>query len=205
MYECLKGLQMTNRSVPAMLAFTKHSSFVPLAIAMTVGLISGCEEKPKTITPPPKFSRTMTTPFLAPPIANPDFVTRSECDLPDHESVIGILLKEGPRAYPLKALAGMQSHVVYGQNDQESYAVTYCDRTDCSRVFRQEGKFQISTGGLLNGELSLVVNGKMYQQNDPSIPLNEHPHTVTTLGEWMEKQPESLVYKRGQPSTTNQK
>lgn len=182
----------------------KHISLRIAAIVFVSALPLGCDEKPKNITPPPPpFTGTMTTPFVSPPVTNPHFVARTEAGLADDDQVVGIILNAGPRAYPIKALSGMQSHIVFGISENEACAVTYCDRTDCVRVFREEKPFQIKTGGLVNGEMSLIVNGQMYPQSDPAIPISDHEFVVTTLGEWMGKHPETLVYLRGSFENSN--
>lgn len=176
----------------------KHISLKIATIVLISALQTGCEETPQNITPPPPpFTGTMTTPFVSPPVTNPHFVARTETGLADDERVVGIVLNAGPRAYPIKALSGMQSHVVFGTSDNEACAVTYCDRTDCVRVFREEKPFQIQTGGLVNGEMSLIINGQMYPQSAPAVPISDHPFVVTTLSEWMKTQPSTLIYLRG--------
>jgi hypothetical protein len=53
----------------------------------------------------------------------------------NNEPVIGISSGSQHTAWLLIALSNMQSHVIHDTRGPHPIAVTYCDRSDCVRVF----------------------------------------------------------------------
>ena len=55
--------------------------------------------------------------------------------IPDNDEVIGVVINGQPRAYWLKALKYPPWHIVNDVVVGVPVSVTYCDRTDCTRVY----------------------------------------------------------------------
>ncbi len=145
------------------------------------------------------------TPFMVEGINSPTFSTASEATLRDDTPIIGVVIDGQARAYPLIRLSAMVDHVVNDQVTTEDgkvspFTVTYCDMTDCVRVFSasdesKDEPMNVSTLGMLDGGLALRWNGVDFKQMDKVPMLQDVPFHRTTWGQWKAEHPESLVYK----------
>lgn len=179
--------------------------WAPLLINGLLLILTGCDETPPTPTPLPGnqpnsmtgVTGTLNTPFITPPVSQPRYGSRQECPFADDEPVIGIVVNGTPLAYVCKAMSRMTTHVVTDQLDGQSFAVTYCDQTNCARVFKStdsETPVDVRTGGFVSGSMHLMVSGKMYSQPDKSIPLADLDFERSTLAEWMVLHPDSRIF-----------
>jgi hypothetical protein len=98
----------------------------------------------------------------------------------------------------------MACHVVNDCIDGVPVTVTYCDRTDCARVFTGEGNeaLDVWTAGYMDG-LMLRYNGRFFLQNtgrpvaaDGPAPevLPSLPHTRSTWKQWHSAHPDTDIY-----------
>jgi hypothetical protein len=149
---------------------------------------------------------TMTnTPFIVDGTNAPEFTSAGASRLKDDEEVIGIVVQGSARAYPLARLSGMIEHVV---NDSLSggdgkiipFSVTYCDMTDCARVFESASgeaveSLELGTLGLLDGGLALRWKDKTFKQMEERIEgLKDMPFQRTSWREWKAQYPDTLIY-----------
>ena len=149
-----------------------------------------------TAAPVPAAAGMMNTPFLVPPLVNPPLLNASVAAIGPDAPVIGISSNSQHTAWSLKALSNMQSHVIHDTRGPQTIAVTYCDRSDCVRVFAGEAgeSLQLQTAGFINGEMWLRVNGQILPQSSQDIAVKDYEFTRTTWGEWSSQHPDTSVY-----------
>lgn len=138
----------------------------------------------------------LNTPFLVPPLVNPPLLEASAADISPDEPVIGVSMGSNHTAWLAEALSNMQSHVIHDTRRSLPIAVTYCDRTDCVRVFCGEAgeSLQLQTAGFINGEMWLRVNGQMLPQSSGEIAIKDYEFTRTNWGTWSKLHPDTCVY-----------
>jgi hypothetical protein len=109
----------------------------------------------------------MNTPFIVPPVIDPPMLPAVDAQVGPDEMVIGISSDGESRAWLVSALSDMQSHVVVDTRGPQPIAVTFCDRTRCSRVLAgQPGtSLRVQTAGFMNGEMWLQIDGQMLPQS----------------------------------------
>lgn len=166
---------------------------------MAIGcLVSGCQKPVPPPAPPVRATNPMdNTPFIMPGVRSPQFFAAAEVQLPDDLVVIGVQVGEQPRAYLQKAMSQLDSHVVNGECAGVPVSVTYCDRTDCVRVFTRQGGaslIDLQTGGFSDDEMLVRLDGVMYPQSSPDLPLQELKHVQTTWGQWLLQHPATTIY-----------
>lgn len=171
-------------------------------LLMTVG----CNESPgpdptaglpKSTGQPPDPGTTANATFTpAPPVTDPPMAVAGEVELSDDELVIGVSAGGSSRAWLVRSLNDMQSHVVVDTRGPQPLAITWCDRTRCARVLTgQPGTdFQVQTAGFMNGEMWLRVNGRMLPQSSSEIPLQDQANRITSWGEWKAAHPDTTVF-----------
>lgn len=168
-------------------------------IVGTAGLAAGCSD-PVPLTPPPTSIPAMggATPFLVPGLRDPILQAAADADVPDDASVIGVIVNGQPRAWLVSAMSAMSRHVVNTTIGDIPVSITYCDRTNCTRILRsgndQSGPLELGTGGWNGKELLLTLNGRMYAHSDRSLPLQDLPFERVTWKAWKEEHPETLIY-----------
>lgn len=111
--------------------------------------------------------------------------------------VIGITVGGVSRAYAIVALSDVATHVVNDLIDGTPVSVTYCDQTECARVFTVHEKgapIDLSVGGWKEDAMSLQFNNQQYVQTASNIPLLDHPFELTTWKEWSASHPDTDVY-----------
>ncbi|HIF00927.1 MAG TPA: DUF3179 domain-containing protein [Fuerstia sp.] len=137
------------------------------------------------------------TPFISEGIQRPEFVSVGSAELSEDERVIGIVAGDEARAYSIKAMSGMSSHVVNDVIGTTSVSITYCDRTDCVRVFTGGTPGQpipLLVGGFSDGEMLILFQDQMYKQSSQEIPLKEYESEITTWNDWLARHPETKVF-----------
>ena len=157
---------------------------------------------PSTVPPP---AGMLNTPFLVPPLVNPPLLDASAAEIDPDEPVIGISSGSQHTAWLLKALSNMQSHVIHDTRGPQPIAVTYCDRSDCVRVFSGEPgeSLQLQTAGFINGEMCLRVNGQILPHSSQDIALKDYEFTRTTWGEWSKQHPDTSAYNGLPPASAS--
>jgi hypothetical protein len=141
--------------------------------------------------------------FLAEGDRKPRAVGADAAHLRDEEMVIGVVVGAEARAYRLASLADRRRHVVNDLLDGAPVSVTYCDLTDCVRVFRGDPggvPLPISTAGTYDERLLLRVDGVDYFQDagtafddDRPFPYPAASFEQTTWGAWRAAHPDTTV------------
>ncbi len=148
------------------------------------------------------------SPFMVPGLQNPHIRSASNTKLGDGDVVIGIVVNGKPRAYSQKALSYPPWHVVNDVIDGVPASVTYCDQTDCTRVYTGAGQssrpLDIAVAGLYGRELIVKVERTLYFQgtgnpfngsvNTASLPYATLPWERSTWKEWRLRHPETEVF-----------
>lgn len=138
------------------------------------------------------------TPFMTPGV-EPKFVPAADASLAEDDDVIGVVVDGEARAYPVSFLSGMTTHVVNDLIGQTPITVTYCDRTDCTRVFTDSSKqseLDVGTGGFVAGEMQITLGDNMYAQTSSDIPLQDVEFVVMPWSDWKQQHPETRVLVR---------
>ncbi len=120
----------------------------------------------------------------------------SEVDLPADALVIGVVVNEQPRAYLPKGMSEPEWCLAHDNIQGQPITVTYCSWTDCARAFVRRSVFRekIRVGGWWNGQMQILINDRLYEQNSTQIPLLSHPVKRTTWGRWKSIQPKTKIY-----------
>ncbi|HEY8506078.1 MAG TPA: DUF3179 domain-containing (seleno)protein [Gemmataceae bacterium] len=174
--------------------------------------------RPRSRTPP-EFAPAVTlgnAPFVVPGVTRPLIHRPDQVTLDDSEEVVGVGADGRHRAYVLRALAGPSGRVINDLIDGLPVTVTHCEQTRRTRVFtapRSDRPLPISSGGLLDGELLLVIGLELYPQSPGAgdraggppreIPYPDCPFTETTWGAWYAAHPDTDVYVGRLPGVIN--
>ena len=145
--------------------------------------------------------------FEMPGLRNPQALAAESSRIPDDDPVIGVVVNGSPRAYWLNALKYPPWHIVNDVVHGVPISVTYCDRTDCTRVYKggeTSKPLDVDLGGLYGKEMVVKVEGSLYLQNSgqpfekgadaPSLPYSNHPWKRTTWKEWKQLHPETDIF-----------
>jgi Protein of unknown function (DUF3179) len=147
----------------------------------------------------------LATPFFAPGIDCPPTVAATVADLRDDEEVIGVVVKGRPRAYLVKAFAGMGSHVVNDLIDAVPVTVTFCNVRDTAQVFtgpKRGEPLDIWTGGFNDG-LFLRTGGTAFWQSTgkmidserkDEMPFPTYPFDRAPWKVWKDVHPMTDLY-----------
>ncbi len=135
---------------------------------------------------------------------SPVFVTAEKANLPDSTPIIAVVVEGQAKAYPLSRLTAIVDHVVNDQVTAEDgktnpFTVTYCDKTDCVRVFSASDDsmtqpMNVSTIGLLDGGLALRWNGVDFKQMDKISGFGRYPLSADHLGTMEDRTPPSRSF-----------
>ena len=90
----------------------------------------------------------------------------------------------------------MAEHVVSEIYEDLPIAVTYCNESECVRVFQGMvggEKMKIMQHGLADGHMVMLVDGIPFLQEAEDIPYDEYPFELMTWGEWKTHHPDGLV------------
>jgi Protein of unknown function (DUF3179) len=145
--------------------------------------------------------------FEMPGLRNPQTLAAEASKIPDNDEVIGVVVNGRARAYWLKALRYPPWHIVNDVVVGVPVSVTYCDRTNCTRVYtngQSSIPLDVNLGGLYGRQMVVNVAGSLYLQDSgkpfelgagtPSLPYKNHPWVRTTWKEWREQHPETDVF-----------
>lgn len=129
----------------------------------------------------------------------PKFKDVSKAAISAQAEVVGICVNGLARAYPLSLLKRVDYHIVNDLLDGKPLSITHCNLADRVRVltWKHRGyRIPLSVGGLdENRQLLLVFgDGERFRQDSKSLPLDDHPFSRMTLGEWASRHPRSLVF-----------
>jgi Protein of unknown function (DUF3179) len=166
-------------------------------------LLAGCggsNGPPEGAAKLPSLPGGLSTPFIVPGIRQPAMISVAEAQLPDETRVVGIVHGTEARAYTVNSLSRMMTHVVNDLIQDVPVSITYCDLSDCARVLTTGTRgtpIDLWTGGFTNGQLQLRFEERQYTHMSEELPLEDYPFTVTTLKEWRESHPDTLVYVGG--------
>jgi len=174
---------------------------IALAIAWIVMDLHESQVRDMSHVPPdPASDGTNSGNFLtiSGEMETPDrsFIDVSETELDDHAEIIAIQVGDQHYAFPKIRMDGQGEHIVSELFDGQPLAVTYCNETECVRVFQGPAggdKLDISQQGLVNGSLSVFVDGVQYIQESPDIPYDEYEFKLTSWGVWKTEHPTGLV------------
>jgi len=123
-------------------------------------------------------------------------VPAGEVNLPEDTLIIGVVVDGQARAYLPKGMSEPQWHLAHDNIKGQPITVTYCDWTDCARVFTRGSvpPEEIRMGGFQYGQMQLLIKNKSYDHNGSQLPINEYPMERVTWGEWKAAHPETEIY-----------
>jgi len=178
-----------------------------------VTLFGGCRKPKPTLDEilaslPPERRRELdpmvSTPMLSDGVDFPKMVTPDEIELREKQEVLGVVVAGQARAYPLFSMRGMSDHVINDHVIDETgkrkpFTVTYCDLTECTRVFeaedgRDDASLRVGIMGLKDGGLALMWKKNGFKQTDELEGLRDYPYERTIWSEWKSAHPDTLVY-----------
>jgi len=176
-------------------------TFSVLGIFFVMAAVSGCsgesaDDSRRAAEDLLLNTARQNTPFISEGIQLPEFVNADAAELKAEEPVIGVVANGISRAYSIKAMSGMSSHVVNDVVGTTPVSITYCDRTACARAFTDDTPGQpisLAVGGFSDDEMLVRFRKQMYKQSSPDIPLTEHECQITTWQEWLEQHPDTKV------------
>ena len=123
-------------------------------------------------------------------------VSAGEVDLPEDTPIIGVVVDGQSRAYLLKGMSEPQWHLAHDNVKGQPITVTYCNWSDCARVFIRGSvpPEEILMGGAQGGQMQLLINNKSYDQNTTQLPIAHYPMKRATWGGWKLTHPETEIY-----------
>jgi len=182
---------------------------IPAAIVMSYGL-SWFQRPPESDAPQmlaqSQQGRLLNTPMFFAGLRMPATVDASHADLKDEESVIGVSAGGKQRAYRVKAMVPVVTHVINDLLGDVPVTVTYDDRNDKVQVFTCDttGRpMDVEMRGYYNGML-IRSDGRMIRQDTGRLlvqpgeegeqALTIHPHTRTDWKTWRTTFPDTDAY-----------
>ncbi len=133
--------------------------------------------------------------------------TAAEAKLGPAADVIGVVIGAKSRCFLVRAMeapelddyAQTASHIVNEVVGDTALSVTYCDVLKCTRVLTgNDGKpspLPLSVGGWSwDKGLLLMYEGERFEQESRDLPLRDVEFERLTLGEWLKKHPDTLIY-----------
>jgi Protein of unknown function (DUF3179) len=145
--------------------------------------------------------------FEMPGLRNPSALPAAAAKIADADDVIGVVVNGKPRAYWLQALRYPPWHIVNDVVVGVPVSVTFCDRTNCTRVYtdrQSSAPLDVNIGGLYGKEMVVKIGGLLYFQESgkpfeagegaPSLPYADLPWERTTWKEWRQRHPETDVF-----------
>jgi len=143
-------------------------------------------------------SQLMRVPIIPGEFETPNrsFVTVQETSLDDKDEVISLNIGAQHYAFPKRWMNGMAEHVVSEIYEELPIAVTYCNESECVRVFQGMlggEKMKIMQQGLADGHMAILVDGIPFLQEAEDIPYDEYPFELMTWGKWKTDHPDGLV------------
>jgi hypothetical protein len=178
-----------------------------LAVALCFGYVFLVEPKLSEVSEAPgaPTAQKMATPWIVHGLDRPPAVAAAEADLEPDDEVIGVLAGGKSRAYLVTALRSSMHHVVNDVLGSTPVSVTYCDRTECVRVFTgpADGRpLPMSQAGWNGEALMLRYGTRFYMQptgqaaipDAEPIPCPTLPTERTTWKAWRAAHPDTDVF-----------
>ena len=147
------------------------------------------------VPPDPTAGIQMSTPGSMEAIDR-TFEAASDCELQDDDIMIALEVNGVHYAYPKRRLSDIGAHVATEILGDIPVAVTYCNETECVRVFTGEAggdRLDITQEGLDEDKFVILVNGEFFFQDDESIPLQDYAFELVTWSQWKTEHPHGLV------------
>jgi hypothetical protein len=129
-----------------------------------------------------------------------------ETGIDENEQVIGVCVAGHARAYLIRVMRRPMQHVVNDLLDGRPVSVTFCPRTQCTRVVTgppSDEPLDIKIEGWKNDSLALHIGNEDYSQKTgenltspqgPRLPYPELPYQRTTWHDWRQAHPDSDIY-----------
>jgi hypothetical protein len=124
------------------------------------------------------------------------FEAVSDSELPDDAVIIALEINGVHYAYPKLRLSDIGAHVATEILGDIPIAVTYCNETECVRVFTGDTggpRLDVTQEGLDKGKFLILVDGKPWFQDDESIPLQDYAFELVSWNQWKTEHPNGLV------------
>ena len=169
-----------------------------LAVLLAFGILLVAELPALKVSNSGPASELMRVPITPGEFETPNrsFATVQETSLDDQDEVITLNIGEQHYAFPKRWMNGMGEHVVSEIYEDLPIAVTYCNESECVRVFQGMvggEKMKIMQHGLADGHMAMLVDGIPFLQEAEDIPYDEYPFELMTWGEWKTNHPDGLV------------
>ena len=188
-------------------------ALIPSIYAFERVSLSASQGRVSTRTAPPQPFVQPPQPFVqveAPGLIRPPISGVEGSGMRDDDEVIGIEVGGRARCYRLGALDNRTNHVVNDLIGGIPVSVTYCDITNCVRVYTDPNgttPLGFGVGGLFTGdgpEMVVKLDGDFYLQKSgkrikpgpgpAGIPYDLIEPTRTTWKEWVRRHPQTDVY-----------
>ena len=137
------------------------------------------------------------TPMITPGISRPTLYTAKDVNLPEDAMIIGCMIDGQARAYLQEAMTPVTANVVNDMVGQLPVTVTFCNQTDCVRVFAAETSeepIDMKTAGFSNSEMVLMLDGISHSHSSTAIPLKDVDFVRTLWIAWKVEHPETKVF-----------
>lgn len=124
------------------------------------------------------------------------FAAVDKVELPGNAEIIAVEIAGQSYAFPKRFMEGVGDHIASDVLKGLPLAVTYCNETECVRVFTDEKsdkKIELDQFGLQDGGLAVQLEGKVYAQESEDIPLADYPFQIARWAEWKTANPNGLV------------
>jgi hypothetical protein len=111
--------------------------------------------------------RDLPTPFIWPGITKPPVIPAAQAALDDQAEVLGVAAAGKFRAYAIRAFQLQTDHIVNDLIKDVPVTVTYCNQTNCHKVFTSDDRgapLKVDLGGMGWGEMLLKVGESFYGQ-----------------------------------------
>jgi hypothetical protein len=135
--------------------------------------------------------------FSLPGVVQPHAQPAKSAMLGDDAQIVGIEINGTCRAYSLAQMRMPWTHVINDLVGGVPVTVTYCDRTDCLRVFTADAEspepLNVGVGGFVDGKMLLHVEQRNFIQDSHEIPLADLEFERTTWKPWKIAHPETDV------------
>ena len=192
------------RDFPIMANVKKHSfqalCLLVLATAFAWGFLTYQDlnlsrNRYADLPPDPTAGIQMSTPGSMERIDR-TFEAVSDSDLDDEDIIIALEINGVHYAYPKRRLSDVGAHVATEMLGDVPIAVTYCNESECVRVFVGDvggDRLDITQEGLDEDKFLILVNGEPFFQEDKSIPLQDYAFKLVTWNQWKTEHPDGLV------------
>ena len=150
------------------------------------------------------FRKTASRSLRLPPV-----ISAADAKLDPTDEVVGVVLGGQARAYRLGVLRDRDHHVINDVVRGVPVSVTFCDLTDCVRVYTDaknhpDTPLDVAAAGLIDGELVLKIEGVLYLQKTgkpmmpeagpPELPYASLAPERMSWAEWSRRHPDTEVF-----------